>query len=171
MKANIREKMTNGDLLMIIYSFVWVTTSLIVFKFTSSNTAIILMGVFFIVLLIFDMLYLSVNKFSTWLNRNIFKDKNKASAEFWKKIDDGEVFVFDGRALKDGIALDYHNKPFPAWIRELGDCIGKEAILHNDGERYILEAISSTEDDYYYVLRNKENKLIFISCEGKINIL
>lgn len=79
--------------------------------------------------------------------------------------DEGEeVCIFDGPGLEEGRIQHLGGEEFPRWLRDLGKDFGKETV-----SGYILEGISYTYLDYYYIL-SKNGRRVFQSCVGRIKI-
>lgn len=66
--------------------------------------------------------------------------------------------------IKDGFGRD-----FPVWFRNMGNLFGKQVKM-DDGNIYTLIGMSYTYLDYYYILKDVNNRKSMWSCVGKFQL-
>ena len=82
------------------------------------------------------------------------------------KYDEGEeVEIFDGEKLVNNEIKDGFGRDFPEWFRNIGRFFGKKVKMDNN-KTYTLIGVSYTYLDYYYILKDVNNRKSMWSCVG-----
>lgn len=85
--------------------------------------------------------------------------------ENWKYNEGEEVEIFDGEKLANNEIKDGFGRDFPVWFRNMGNLFGKQVKM-DDGNTYTLIGMSYTYLDYYYILKDVNNRKSMWSCVG-----
>lgn len=99
------------------------------------------------------------------------KEELNSYENYFQKALKDEVCVYNGEELKNGKAKGFAGEPFPEHIKKLGEFFGRKVKCYQKDEIFTLIGVSSTCEDYYYILKDENGEIFFESCVGKIELI
>ena len=88
--------------------------------------------------------------------------------EYLNKANETEVCFYSKEEMEKGDPYSNY-EPFPDWALETADHFGEK--VKDWGEIYTLIGMSSTFEDYYYILKNEKGKITYETCVAAIEFL
>lgn len=100
----------------------------------------------------------NVWEYERFLNKNFGYDEGE------------EIEIFDGEKLVKNEIKNGYGKDFPEWFRNIGTFFGKKVRM-DDNKVYTLIGVSYTYFDYYYILKDVNNRKRTWSCVGDFQLV